>query len=364
MIVLTSVVQFHSRYDLSFDQVDLHIVSTYEILRDLLFSIISSLRTSLKVVRTALLISCLFRLQWSLPIRRYSVIRSLSNSQTRPFKMSSRKSARLIAAASMNKDNANHSVESPPKVANISRKRKNAPQDEAEPPSKKTTVPPLTPKKKWIVNSIPPVTPTPAAVGLMTLPYSSGDIDDTAPPLNRLVVPNGTNAPLVTPETHRVLANKSMDQLSPSKPPNTKQSTGKVLNEALAHLIKVEPRLKPVIDAHHCHVFSPEGLAEEIDPFRSLASGIISQQVSCKHPENLKKPACLHHKRSLEQLQKASRRNSWLFSIETTQIPQLTPSPHHPRFTQVTLSSFAPPAFRCERPSTSMVSLKSSILES
>lgn len=34
------------------------------------------------------------------------------------------------------------------------------------------------------------------------------------------------------------------------------------------------------IDAHHCRIFSPEGLAEKIDPFESLASGIISQQVS------------------------------------------------------------------------------------
>lgn len=60
---------------------------------------------------------------------------------------------------------------------------------------------------------------------------------------------------------------------------NIKTTTGNMLEEALAHLIKVEPKLKPVIEQHPCHVFSPEGLAEEIDPFRSLISGIISQQV-------------------------------------------------------------------------------------
>lgn len=38
--------------------------------------------------------------------------------------------------------------------------------------------------------------------------------------------------------------------------------------------------MKPLIDAHPCRIFSPEGLAEEIDPFESLCSGIISQQVS------------------------------------------------------------------------------------
>lgn len=38
--------------------------------------------------------------------------------------------------------------------------------------------------------------------------------------------------------------------------------------------------MKPLIDAHHCRVFSPEGLAEKIDPFEAITSGIISQQVS------------------------------------------------------------------------------------
>ncbi|KAK7744588.1 3-methyladenine DNA glycosylase [Cytospora paraplurivora] len=42
----------------------------------------------------------------------------------------------------------------------------------------------------------------------------------------------------------------------------------------------INPRLKPLIEAHHCRIFSAEGLAEKIDPFESLASGIISQQVS------------------------------------------------------------------------------------
>jgi DNA-3-methyladenine glycosylase II len=112
------------------------------------------------------------------------------------------------------------------------------------------------------------------------MPYSSGDIDDTTPPpTNRLAVPNGTNALLVTPETHRLVASKSVDQISPSKKAGIK-TTGNILDEAIAHLVKTDPKLKPVIDKHHCHVFSPEGLAEEIDPFRSLASGIISQQVS------------------------------------------------------------------------------------
>lgn len=102
-----------------------------------------------------------------------------------------------------------------------------------------------------------------------------------APPprINRLAVPNGTNATLVTPETHRVVAAKPLDEVSPSKKSNYK-TTANILEDALVHLVKVEPKLKPVIDKHHCNVFSPDGLAEKIDPFNSLVSGIISQQVS------------------------------------------------------------------------------------
>jgi DNA-3-methyladenine glycosylase II len=190
--------------------------------------------------------------------------------------MSSRRSARL-SEASPNVKQAPNPVKDmppPPKVANISKKRKNPPKTEIP------DVAPSTPKRKKATKPIPPMTPTPSAIGLMTVPYSSGDIDDsTPPPLNRLAVPNGTNAPLVTPETHRLIANKPVDQVSPSKKASIKSTTGTLLGEALAHLVKVEPRLKPVIEQHHCHVFSPEGLAEEIDPFRSLVSGIISQQV-------------------------------------------------------------------------------------
>lgn len=35
-----------------------------------------------------------------------------------------------------------------------------------------------------------------------------------------------------------------------------------------------------LVAKHRCAVFSPEGLAEKIDPFRSLTSGICGQQVS------------------------------------------------------------------------------------
>ena len=56
-------------------------------------------------------------------------------------------------------------------------------------------------------------------------------------------------------------------------------TTETLLEEACAHLIKIDPKLRPVIEKHHCKLFSPEGLQEEIDPFRSLVSGIMAQLV-------------------------------------------------------------------------------------
>jgi DNA-3-methyladenine glycosylase II len=46
--------------------------------------------------------------------------------------------------------------------------------------------------------------------------------------------------------------------------------------------------MKPLIEKHHCRIFSPEGLAEQIDPFESLCSSIISQQVSGAAAKSIK----------------------------------------------------------------------------
>ncbi|KAI5359879.1 Putative HhH-GPD domain, DNA glycosylase [Septoria linicola] len=136
----------------------------------------------------------------------------------------------------------------------------------------------------------PPFTPTPSAIGLMTRinglghNYSTGDIDDPALPPTRPVDAKHTNATLVTPGgTQLQPAYSNFEDASPSKAaPRTTSKT--LLDEACAHLIKVDStltgKLKPVIEKHHCRVFSPEGLSEKIDPFRSLASGIMAQQVS------------------------------------------------------------------------------------
>jgi DNA-3-methyladenine glycosylase II len=138
---------------------------------------------------------------------------------------------------------------------------------------------PSTPKRKKATKGIPPNTPTPAAAKLMGLPSRTGGANDGVPPPNRVADPHITNAPLLSPETSRVLANKPADAVSSSKPLQSKTTTSNILEKACAHLIKAEPRLKPLIDKHHCSIFSAEGLAKEIDPFRALTSSIISQQV-------------------------------------------------------------------------------------
>ncbi|KAJ5665734.1 DNA glycosylase [Penicillium maclennaniae] len=73
-----------------------------------------------------------------------------------------------------------------------------------------------------------------------------------------------------------------LEDASPSKTgmPPPLATTGTLLEQATAHLIATDPRLKSVIEQHPCSLFSPAGLAEQIDPFNSLVSSIIGQQVS------------------------------------------------------------------------------------
>lgn len=132
----------------------------------------------------------------------------------------------------------------------------------------------------------PPITPTPSLVGFMTsktpvASYSTGDIDDTSPTtgLERPVSPHRTNAPLQTPGGN-VSIFSNFENGTGTAASNAEETTSTLLADACRHLLAVEPKLKPVMEAHHCRIFAPEGLAETIDPFRSLASGIMAQQVS------------------------------------------------------------------------------------
>lgn len=123
----------------------------------------------------------------------------------------------------------------------------------------------------------------------------SRDIPRLTPPppparLDRPVDPHKTNATLMTPRGSSVVAYPSVEDVSPSKTglPRPTATTGNLLEKALEHLIATDPRLKPVIEKHHCRIFSPEGLAEKVDPFESLVSSVIGQQVSGAAAQSIK----------------------------------------------------------------------------
>ncbi|EFQ32335.1 HhH-GPD superfamily base excision DNA repair protein [Colletotrichum graminicola] len=194
--------------------------------------------------------------------------------------MATRRSARLGAQA--------HTDIAPPPIAPTtkSRKRKSPPGPTlADPvPSSDPVTPPRKrgPKVTAITPIPPPVTPTPSAVGIIA-ERANSTAKPKAKAINRLADPKLTNAPIISPETSRVIASHPTDHVSPSKlsaEPGKRTTTANILEEACRHLIKVDPRMKPLIEKNHCRVFSPEGLADKVDPFESLCSGIISQQVS------------------------------------------------------------------------------------
>lgn len=109
---------------------------------------------------------------------------------------------------------------------------------------------------------------------------------------DRPAEPHRTNAPLITPRGSRLVTyNQETAEASPSKTgiPRPTTTTSHILDEACAHLIKMEPKLQPLIERHYCRVFCPEGLAEECDPFRSLCSSIMAQQVSGAAASSIKR---------------------------------------------------------------------------
>ena len=103
--------------------------------------------------------------------------------------------------------------------------------------------------------------------------------------------PHRTNATLRTPGGSRLVPySQEIIDSSPIKGgmPQPTTTTAQLLDQACAHLIAIDPRLKPLIEKHHCRIFSPEGLAEEVDPFEALCSGVISQQVSGAAAKSIK----------------------------------------------------------------------------
>ncbi|KAI1402030.1 DNA glycosylase [Hypoxylon fuscum] len=193
--------------------------------------------------------------------------------------MATRRSARLSAASSSTSTPAPAAAPLPA-PAPRGRKRKATSdalkQDSTNGALEEITEAPTTPKRRRAPKSTkpPPATPTPSNVLLIGEPVNAHETPKPKPAaVRRLADPNATNATLLSPETSRIVTR----DISPSK---AKATTDSLLSEACKHLVSVDERMKPLVEKHHCRVFSPEGLSEKIDPFESLCSGIISQQVS------------------------------------------------------------------------------------
>ena len=165
---------------------------------------------------------------------------------------------------------------------------------------------PSTPRRKRTAKTKvdPPASPT------QDTPTATADEAPTPKPkaaaVARLADPRRTNAVLRSPKTSRIIAPTPVEPI-PSKlrqalksataetattvtitAATTTTTTATLLEEACAHLIKTDARMKPLIAAHHCRIFSPAGLAEQVDPFEALCSSIISQQVSGAAAKSIK----------------------------------------------------------------------------
>ncbi|KAF3004599.1 3-methyladenine DNA glycosylase [Neopestalotiopsis sp. 37M] len=208
--------------------------------------------------------------------------------------MTTRRSARLSAAAEAKPSPKVMPPPPPPR----SRKRKTAPEATEETVQQPDA--PSTPQKRRFkakeAATPPPATPTPSNAKLIGEPATRAARSATTPKtkpksaaVERLANPEVSNATLLSPETSRIVAAKSLDEASPTKAGVSRTTTGNILKQACDHLVKTDPRMKPLIDKHHCRVFSAEGLAEAIDPFEALCSGIISQQVSGAAAKAIKK---------------------------------------------------------------------------
>lgn len=161
----------------------------------------------------------------------------------------------------------------PPQAANMARKRK-APAKIADIDG------PSTPKRKTKTLPSSVLTPTPAAINVMAHTTRASSPATPKSKKARRADPKATNAPLQTPGGSKVLKTYPSDLLESSSPSKGGIiTTDNLLEKACAHLCAVDPKLKPLVERHTCKMFTPEGLAENVEPFEALVSSIISQQV-------------------------------------------------------------------------------------
>ena len=89
--------------------------------------------------------------------------------------------------------------------------------------------------------------------------------------------PNATHATILSPVTFGIVRPSTTTE---TRSPSYVTADDEILIMAHRHLISVDPRMKLLINNHHCHIFSAKGLGEHIDPFESLVNSMISQLIS------------------------------------------------------------------------------------
>ncbi|KAI5203373.1 3-methyladenine DNA glycosidase [Aureobasidium subglaciale] len=145
-------------------------------------------------------------------------------------------------------------------------------------------------KRQKVENASRPVLPTPSPDELPTSTSSRNGLTGVASTQTRPAEPHITNAPVKSPGIDKVVTAYSTwsGDIAGPAPTNT---TNSILDDAVAHLKRMDEngRLAPYLARFHCKVFDAEGLAQPIDPFRSLASGIIAQQVSGAAASSIKR---------------------------------------------------------------------------
>ena len=247
----------------------------------------------------------------ALPFRRHSSIMSST--------LPARRSSRLSNAGTDGSESKPPAAAVPAPNSKKPRARKakdaDGPVPEAASTASAPMPPPATPPAKRSRKAAPaakvppPTTPTPAAIRQIAGLHTASDIDDALPPVPppqskrraRPAEPHATNAPLSTPRGSRVVSyaapgtppasQAATIAASPSKPgvPTPTTTTANLLSDACAHLVAVDPRMASLVARHHCQIFAPEGLAEPVDPFRALCSGIMAQQVSGAAASSIKR---------------------------------------------------------------------------
>lgn len=193
-------------------------------------------------------------------------------------------------------------IESAPKLTEVSSKSHSIATDENIPPraaakrvviNNKTSIPPSKRQKTSITSKSNPAVPESPVIKLTasdvlkTASDVSPDkldasLDDTVRAID--IIPNeGLVKPTTTEEDKR----EYIPQVS-LKDSGIQSDPSSLLEKAKKHLISQDPRFEAIFEKHPCNVFTPEALCETVDPFRSLVSSIISQQVSGAAAKSIK----------------------------------------------------------------------------